>query len=71
MYETLHVKTNQITFASSEDSDQPGRKPRLIWVFAERMNNIWARSYAFDASRRLRPDGVDSQTDLSICGAEG
>ena len=29
-------KTNKMTCAPSEDSDQPGHPPRLIWVFAGR-----------------------------------
>ena len=30
----LHDKTNKITCAPGEDSDQPGRPPSLIRVFA-------------------------------------
>ena len=32
--EPPHDKTNKITFAPSEDSDQPGDPPSLIRVFA-------------------------------------
>ena len=32
-YEPPHDKTNQMTFAPSEDSDQPGHPPSLIRVF--------------------------------------
>ena len=33
-FEPSHDKTNEITCAPSEDSDQPGRPPSLIRVFA-------------------------------------
>ena len=36
-FEPAHDKTNQITCAPSEDSDQPGRPPSLIGVFTVRM----------------------------------
>ena len=35
-YEPLHDKTNKITSAPSEDSDQPGHPPSLIRVFVVR-----------------------------------
>ena len=34
IYEPPHDKTNKMTCAPSEDSDQPGHKPSLIRVFA-------------------------------------
>ena len=35
-FEPPQHKTNKMTCAPSEDSDQPGRMPWLIWVFAGR-----------------------------------
>ena len=35
-YEPQHYKTNKMTCAPSEDSDQPGHPPSLISVFAVR-----------------------------------
>ena len=35
-YEPPHDKTNKMTCAPSEDSDQPGHPPSLIRVFAVR-----------------------------------
>ena len=43
--------------APSEDSDQPGHPPRLIWVFAVRMKKVWVLSY---------PPRADAQADLSL-----
>ena len=34
VFEQPHDKTNKMTFAPSEDSDQPGHLPSLIRVFA-------------------------------------
>ena len=36
-YEPAHDKTNKMTSAPSEDSDQPGHPPSLIRVFAVRL----------------------------------
>ena len=52
-FEPPHDKTNKMTFAPSEDSDQPGHPPSLIGVFAVRMKKPWALSYTFSALRRL------------------
>ena len=35
--EPAHAKSNKMTCAPSEDSDQPGHPPSLIRVFAVRM----------------------------------
>ena len=43
--EPLHDKTNKITCAPNEDSDQPEHPPRLIWVFAERTVILLVLSY--------------------------
>ena len=37
LFEPPHDKTNKMTCAPSEDSDQPGHSPSLIRVFAVRM----------------------------------
>ena len=51
--ELQHNKTNKMTCASSEDSDQPGHPPSLIKVFPVRMKIIWALSYPLRAQRNL------------------
>ena len=52
--------------ASSEDSDQPGRPPSLIRVFAVRMKTPWVRSCPLSVQRRLWSDWADAQADLSL-----
>ena len=47
--EPPYDKTNKVACAPSEDSDQPGHPPSLIWVFAVRINfgslaTHWAHS---------------------------
>ena len=37
--EPPHDKTNKMTFAPSEDSDQPGHPPNLIRSFSVRSND--------------------------------
>ena len=51
-----HDKTNTMTCAPNEDSDQPGHPPSLIEVFAVRMKKAWFLSYLLIAQRRLRSD---------------
>ena len=48
-----HNKTNKMTCAPSEGSDQPGWMPRLIRVFAVRMKKCWDIGYPESAQRRL------------------
>ena len=50
----------------SEDSDQPGHPPSLIWVFVVRMKKPWALRYPLTAQRRLWWDWEDAQADLSL-----
>ena len=64
--EGIHDKTNKITCAPSEDSDQPGHPPSLIRVFAIRMKKPWVLSYPLSAQRRFLPDWAGGQTDLSL-----
>ena len=51
--EPAHDKTYKMACAPSEDSDQPGRPPSLIRVFAVRMKKAWVLSYPLGAQRRL------------------
>ena len=44
-FELAYNKTNQMTRAPSEDSDQPGHPPSLIRVFAVSINNHLILSY--------------------------
>ena len=39
------LKTNKMSLAPSEDSDQPGHLPSLIRVFTVRMKKHWVLSY--------------------------
>ena len=48
LFDPQHDKTNNMAYAPSEDSDQPGHAPRLIWVFARR-----TRHFAGFVMRRL------------------
>ena len=61
-----HGKTNKITFAPSEDSDQPGHSPSLIRVFSVRMKKPWVLSYPLSTQWRLWSDWADAQADLSF-----
>ena len=47
--ERQHDKTNKITCAPSEDSDQPGHPPSLIRVFAVRTKRPWVPIYPLSA----------------------
>ena len=53
LVEPPHDKTTNMVCAPSEDSDQPGRMPRLIKVFSVRMKKAWFLSYPFSARQRL------------------
>ena len=64
--ELPHDKTNKMTCAPSEDSDQPGHPPSLIRVFAV-MKKHWARNYLLSTQWRLWSDWADAQADLSLC----
>ena len=45
--EPVHDKTNKMTCAPSEDSDQPGHPPSLIRVVAVRVKKPWVLSYPY------------------------
>ena len=52
-FEPLHDKTNKMTFAPSEDSDQPGHPPSLISVFIVRSMGSLGPIFASGGQRRL------------------
>ena len=60
-FEPQHDKTNKMTCASSEDSDQPGHPPSLIKVFTVCMKKAWVLNYPLSAQRRLWSDWADAQ----------
>ena len=66
VFEPPHVKTNKMTFAPSEDSDQPGHPPSRIRVFAIRKKKHWILSYPLSAVRRLWSDWANAQADQSL-----
>ena len=67
IFEPPHDKTNKMTRAPSEDSDQPGHPPiHLIRVFTVCIKNHWALSYPLSVQQRLWSDWVDAQADLSL-----
>ena len=49
----ISLQNQQSECAPSEDSDQPGHPPSLIWVFAVRMKKAWVLSYPLSVQRRL------------------
>ena len=63
--EPPHEKTNKMTCAASEGSDQHGHPPSLMSDFAVRMKKPWVLSYPLSAQRRLWSDWADAQADLS------
>ena len=65
--EPPHDKTNKMTCAPSEDSDQSGHLPSLIRVFAVRMEKAWVLSYPLSAQRRLiRLGGCPGSSESSL-----
>ena len=65
-YEPPRDKTNKLTCAPSEDSDQPGRIPRLIWVFAARSLGSSGPKLSSCGQRSLWSDWADAQADLNL-----
>ena len=53
VYKPPHDKTNEMTCAPSEDSDQPEHPPGLIRVFAVRMKKPWVLGYSWSAQADL------------------
>ena len=68
--EPPHDKTNKMTRAPREDSDQPGHPPSLIWsrVFAVRMKKHFALNYLLSAQWRLWSDWAVLSWGNSRCG---
>ena len=60
--EPPHDKTNKMTCAPSEDSDQSGHPPSLMRVFAVRMKKHWALYYTIE-----RAYSEDSDQILGGC----
>ena len=61
LIEPPHDKTIKMTFAPSKDSDQPGRPPSLIGVFAVHTKNAWVLGYPMSAQQRLWSDWADAR----------
>ena len=59
-------QNQQSECAPSKDSDQPGRPPSLIRVFAVRMKKPWVLSYPLSTQGRLWSDWADAQADLGL-----
>ena len=55
-----------MTWAPSEDSDQPRHPPSLIRVFAVRIKKHWVLNYLLSALQRLWSHWADAQADLSL-----
>ena len=68
--EPWHDKINKMACALSEDSDQPGHPPSLIWVFAVRMKKPWVLSYPLSTQRRLIRLGRCTGWSESSLGAQ-
>ena len=68
-FEPPRDKTNKLTCAPSEDSDQPGHPPSLIRVFAVRSMGSKGPKLSSCGQRRLWSDWADAQADLSPCWA--
>ena len=65
--ELLRDKTNKMTCAPSENSDQPGHPTSLIRVFAVRMKTHWVLGYPLNAQRRLiRLGGCPGWSESSL-----
>ena len=60
--EPPHDKTNNMTYAPSEDSVQTGR----IRVFSVRLKKHWVLSYLLSTLRRLWSDWADVQANPSL-----
>ena len=66
IFELPYDKTNKMTWAPSEDLDQPGHLPSLIRVFTVRMEKHWALNYLLSTQWRHWSEWVDAQADLSL-----
>ena len=59
-------RSQQNNYAPSEDSDQPGHLPSLIWVFAVRFIGSEGPTLSSCGQRRPWLDWTDAQADLSL-----
>ena len=66
LYEPVHDKTNKMSFAPSEDSDQPGHPPSLIRVFAARMKKPWVLSIDCTVKTLIRLGGCPGLAESSL-----
>ena len=66
LYEPLHDKTNKITCAPGEYTNQPGHPPGLISVFGQRIKKHWGLRNPLSDERRLWSEWADVQADLSL-----
>ena len=66
IFEPQNGKTNKMTCAPSEDSDQPGHPPSLISVFTVRSVGSEGPKLSSCGQRRLCPDWADAKADLSL-----
>ena len=65
--EPPHEKTNKMTSAPNETSNQPGHPPSLTSVFAVRKKKPWVLSYPLSEQRRLiRPGGCPGWSEFSL-----
>ena len=64
--EPPHDKTNKVTCAPSEYSDQPGHPPSLIRVFAVHSVGSEGPKLSSCGQQRLGSDWADTQADLSL-----
>ena len=60
-YGPLHDKTNKMTCAPSEDSDQPVHLPSLMRIFAVRMKKHGPLNYLLSAQWRLWSEWANAQ----------
>ena len=64
-FEPAHDKTYNWHVRPAK-ADQPGHPPRLIRVFAVRIETAWVLSYPLSAHRKLWSNLADAQADLSL-----
>ena len=64
--ESQHDKTNKMTWAPSEDSDQPGHPPSLIRVLALHLMGSWGPKVSSCWQRRFWSVWAEAQADLNL-----
>ena len=70
-FEPQFDKTNKITCAPSEDSDQPGHQPSMIRVFTVRMKKPRVLGYPMSAQGILWSDWAGAQALIRQGGCPG